>query len=125
MIDVELVPSADHITPTINIWHDENENVRWLPVDGDGSFENVGADDLWQNRPSSQYILSAIQDNNEDDDITFHAIVESGSKPTRQGLDALPFFDGKLMSRVSAASVEAIVLLMMLVGRLLVRIVFQ
>ncbi|KAL7498924.1 hypothetical protein ACHAWT_010274 [Skeletonema menzelii] len=107
MINVVLVPSADHITPTINIWHDENENVRWLPVDG--SFENIGADGLWQNRPSSKDILSAIQDSNGNDDIILHAIVESGSKPTGQGLDALPFFDDKLMSRVSAAGVEPIV----------------
>ena len=108
MINVVLVPSADHITPTINIWHDENENVRWMPVDG--SFDDIGANGLWQNRPSAEDILNAIQGTNDnDDDILLHAIVESGSKPTGQGLDALPFFDDKLMSRVSVAGVEPIV----------------
>jgi len=106
MVNVVLVPSADHITPTINIWHDENENVRWMPVDG--SFDDIGADGLWQNRPSAQDILSAIQDT-DDDDIILHAIIESGSKPTGKGLDALPFFDDKLMSKVSTAGVEPIV----------------
>ncbi len=107
MITVVLVPSADHITPTINIWHDENENVRWLPVDG--SFDDIGANGLWQNRPSANDILGAIKGTNDDEDIILHAIVESGSKPTGQGLDALPFFDDKLMSRVSTAGVEPIV----------------
>ena len=116
MVKVVLIPSADHITPTINIWHDEDENVKWMPVDG--SFDNVGADGLWQNRPSAQDILRAIQqqdsddedeDGNNNDDILLHAIIEAGSKPTGQGLDALPFFDNKLMSRVSVAGVEPIV----------------
>jgi len=107
MMNIVLVPSADHITPTINIWHDENENVRWLPVDG--SFDDIGANGLWQNRPSAEDILNSIQGANDDDDIILHAIVESGSNPTGQGLDALPFFDDKLMSRVSTAGVEPIV----------------
>jgi len=62
-----------------------------------------------QNRPSAQDILSVIQDTDSDDDIILHAIIESGSKPTGKGLDALPFFDDKLMSRVSTAGVEPIV----------------
>ena len=88
LVRVVLVPSSDHITPIINIWHDERENVRWLPVDG--SFESIGADGLWQNRPSSQDILSAIQGCKENEDIILHAIVESGKKPTGQGMDSLP-----------------------------------
>ena len=76
VVRVVLVPSSDHITPVINIWHDERENVRWLPLDG--SFESIGADGLWQNRPSSQDILNAIQDDKENEDIILHAIVESG-----------------------------------------------
>jgi len=60
-----------------------------------------------QNRPSAQDVRSAIQDT--DNDIILHAIIESGSKPTGKGLDALPFFDDKLMSRVSTAGVEPIV----------------
>jgi len=111
MVKMVLIPSADHITPTINIWHDENENVRWMPVDG--SFDNVGADGLWQNRPSAQDILNAIPVKDTDDgnsnDIILHAIIESGFKPTGKGLDALPFFDNELMSRVSSAGIEPIV----------------
>jgi hypothetical protein len=107
LVRVVLVPSSDHITPTINIWHDERENVRWLPVDG--SFESIGADGLWRNRPSSQDILNVIQDDKENEDIILHAIVESGNKPTGQGMDSLPFFDELLMSRVSAAGIEPIV----------------
>jgi len=112
MVKVVLIPSADHITPTINIWHDEHENVRWMPVDG--SFDDVGANGLWQNRPSAQDILTAILQEEDDgsnnsNDIILHAIIESGSKPTGEGLDALPFLDNELMSRVSSAGVEPIV----------------
>ena len=109
MVNIILAPSADHITPTINIWHDEKENVKWMPVDG--SFDSVGADGLWQNRPSAQDILRAIETNDCENniDIIIHAIVESGSKPTGQGLDALPFFDDKLMSRISTVGIEPIV----------------
>ena len=107
-VRVVLVPSSDHITPVINIWHDERENVRWLPLDG-SLFESIGADGLWQNRPSSQDILNVIQDDKENEDIILHAIVESGNKPTGQGMDSLPFFDDMLTSRVSAAGIEPIV----------------
>jgi len=108
MVEVVLISSDDHITPTINIWHDENENVKWVPVNG--SFETVGADGLWQNRPSAQDILDAVVRHDCDGcDIILHAIIESGSKPTGQGLDALPFFDDMLMSRVSVAGIEPIV----------------
>ena len=107
-VKVVLIPSDEHITPAINIWHDANENVRWVPIDG--SFDSLGADSLWQNRPSAQDILNEIQQNCDGkSDVILHAIIESGAKPTGQGQDALPFFDNELMSRVSVAGVEPIV----------------
>lgn len=107
-VKVVLIPSDEHITPTINIWHDANENVRWVPIDG--SFDSLGADSVWQNRPSAQDILNEIQQFCAGkSDVILHAIIESGAKPTGQGQDALPFFDNDLMSRVSIAGVEPIV----------------
>mmetsp|Transcript_24951 Transcript_24951/g.60067 ORF Transcript_24951/g.60067 Transcript_24951/m.60067 type:complete len:414 (-) Transcript_24951:966-2207(-) len=100
-----LVTSHEHITPTINIWHDEHEIVHWMPVNG--SFGEEGADGLWRNRPSAQDILDAADDCG--DNITLHAILESGDNPSGKGLDALPFFNSTLMSRVSTASIEPIV----------------
>jgi len=107
-VKVVLIPSDEHITPTINIWHDANENVRWVPIDG--SFDSLGADSLWQNRPSAQDILNEMQQHCDGkSDVILHAIIESGAKPTGQGQDALPFLDDDLMSRVSVAGVEPIV----------------
>ena len=99
-----LVTSNDYITPTINIWHDENEIVNWMPVNG--SFGEEGADSLWRNRPCAEDILDAIKDC--DGDVILHAILEAGSKPTGGGLDALPFFDPTLMNRITAAGIEPI-----------------
>mmetsp|Transcript_5125 Transcript_5125/g.11146 ORF Transcript_5125/g.11146 Transcript_5125/m.11146 type:complete len:433 (-) Transcript_5125:99-1397(-) len=100
-----LVPSNDHITPTINIWHDENEVVNWMPVNG--SFGDEGAGGLWMNRPSAQDILDAIM--GHEGDVVLHAILEAGDNPTGKGLDALPFFNATLMNRVSSAGIEPIV----------------
>jgi len=100
-----LVTSNEHITPTINIWHDENEMVNWMPVNG--SFSEHGADGLWRNRPCAQDILDAIK--GHDGDFFLHAILESGDDPTGKGLDALPFFNATLMNRVSGVGIEPIV----------------
>lgn len=100
-----LITSNEHITPTINIWHDENEIVNWMPVNG--SFSEEGADGLWRNRPSARDILDAL--NGYDGDVILHAILEAGNKSAGQGLDALPFFDSKLMNRVSGVGIEPIV----------------
>lgn len=107
MLETEpiLATSAEHITPTINIWHDENEVVNWLPVDG--SFGEVGASGLWANRPCADDILDAIK--GYEGNILLHAILEAGHKGTGGGMDALPFFDPSLVERLSAASIEPII----------------
>ena len=100
-----LIPSNDHITPTINIWHDENEIVHWKPVNG--SFSEEGADGLWRNRPCAQDILDVID--GFGGNIALHSILEAGNNPTGKGQDALPFFNVTLMDRVSVAGIEPIV----------------
>ncbi|KAL7550874.1 hypothetical protein ACHAWF_014072, partial [Thalassiosira exigua] len=100
-----LATSSEHITPTIDIWHDEDEIVNWKPVDG--SFGLEGADGLWRNRPSAGDILDAIGDHKGN--IVLHAILESGADGAGGGLDASPFFDASLVDRVSVAGVEPIV----------------
>lgn len=100
-----LVSSYEHITPTINIWHDKNEMVHWLPVDG--SFGEGGADGLWQNRPSAKDILDSL--NSYEGDIVLHSIIESGCQPTGKGFDALPLFDPDILKRTAAIGIEPIV----------------
>mmetsp|Transcript_9568 Transcript_9568/g.17208 ORF Transcript_9568/g.17208 Transcript_9568/m.17208 type:complete len:427 (+) Transcript_9568:208-1488(+) len=119
-----LVTSDEHITPTINIWHDENEMVSWKPVNG--SFGEEGADGLWRDRPSARDVLNAIDqgynydnndndnnDNDEDDgnnnNVILHTILEAGDTSAGGGLDALPFFDSMLMDRDSSVGIEPIV----------------
>ena len=100
-----LIKSHEHVTPTINIWHDEKEIVNWKPVNG--SFGDEGAGGLWRNRPNADDILDVIQ--GYEGDVSLHAILEAGSNPTGKGEDALPFFNSTLMNRVSTASIEPIV----------------
>ncbi|KAL3770884.1 hypothetical protein ACHAW5_003972 [Stephanodiscus triporus] len=106
-----LVSSDDHATPTINIWHDEDEVVRWTPVDD--SFGKGGADGLWRDRPSARDILDATAWGRDDgggrDIVLLHAILESGRDPAGNGHDASPLLDESLMARVRAASVEPVV----------------
>jgi hypothetical protein len=98
-----LVTSEDHITPTINIWHDENEIQKWHPVDG--SFDAIGADGLWRNRPSGDDILAAVQNER----IVLHCILESGSNPAGQGMDSQFLDSSELMSKIDTLGIEPIV----------------
>ncbi len=113
-----LATSDDHATPTINIWHDEDETVRWTPVDD--SFGAGGADGLWRDRPSARDVLDAIDEgggvdgsggggDGDHDMIVLHAILEAGRGSAGGGLDASPFLDPRLAGRVALASVEPIV----------------
>ncbi len=99
-----LVRSDEHITPTINIWHDENELVHWMPIDG--SFGEEGANGLWK-VPTAPIILQSI--NGFPGDIILHCILESGCKPTGEGLDACFLFDPILMKRTAVVGIEPIV----------------
>mmetsp|Transcript_24833 Transcript_24833/g.51212 ORF Transcript_24833/g.51212 Transcript_24833/m.51212 type:complete len:495 (-) Transcript_24833:55-1539(-) len=99
-----LVRSDEHITPTINIWHDENELVHWMPVDG--SFGEEGANGLWK-VPTAPSILQSISDFSGD--VILHCILESGCKPTGEGLDASMLFDPVLMERTTVVGIEPIV----------------
>lgn len=101
-----LLASECHITPTIQIWHDSSEVVRWMPVNG--SFGEEGAGGLWKDRPNAEDILNVITSLGRES-VAFHAILESGHNATGDGLDALPFFSPSLMKRVSVASIEPIV----------------
>ena len=106
-----LIESENHITPTINIWHDENEIQKWHPVDG--SFDAMGADGLWRNRPSATDLLSVIQSyhsrSDRNENIILHSILESGSKPTGGGEDSLFLNNQDLVSKTDVLGIEPIV----------------
>ncbi|KAL7488176.1 hypothetical protein ACHAW6_013771 [Cyclotella cf. meneghiniana] len=108
-----LISSNDHITPTINIWHDENEIVQWYPVDG--SFDAIGADGLWRNRPSATDILAVLKNDIQkplcdvEASIVLHCILESGKCPTGKGEDALFLNDSELLRRIAVLGIEPIV----------------
>ena len=98
-----LVSSLDHVTPTIHIWHDENETVNWTPVNE--SFGEMGADSLWRINLIDD-ILDKIE--KHDENVVLHIILQCGHNSTGSGFDALPLFNSPIMERVSAASIEPI-----------------
>ena len=101
-----LLTSEDHTTPTIQIWHDSSEVVRWMPLNG--SFGEEGAGELWKDRPNAEDILNVITSVGGES-VALHAILESGHNATGNGLDALPLLSPSLMKRISVASIEPIV----------------
>eukprot|EP00970_Alexandrium_tamarense_P009734 scaffold1954_cov146-Alexandrium_tamarense.AAC.3 len=103
-----LIQSYDHITPTINIWHDENEIVQWMPVNG--SFGEEGADGLWRNRPSAQDVLNAMSTGcDTEPELVLHAILESGCNPAGGRMDSLMLLNSTLLEQCAVIGVEPIV----------------
>ena len=108
-----LSESDAHMTPTIDIWHDEDESVRWRPRDG--SFGESGAGGLWRERPRPADVLRAIEglggpDGGEGREVYLHSIVEAGrGSPGREGGDAAPFLDDDVVRRISGGGVEPVV----------------
>ncbi|EJK63177.1 hypothetical protein THAOC_16181, partial [Thalassiosira oceanica] len=108
-----LSPSDGHVTPTIDIWHDVDESVRWRPRDG--SFGESGAGGLWRERPRPADVLRAIEglggpDGGGDREVYLHSIVEAGrGSPGKEGGDAAPFLDGDVVRRISGGGVEPVV----------------
>jgi hypothetical protein len=109
-IDTEpvLVPSDDHITPRIRLWHDESQNVQWYAVND--SFGPVGADGLWRNRPAASDILLALNRSGiaDKDSVVLHIIAEAGDGAAGGGMDSDPLRDSKLLQRLSFVGVEPI-----------------
>eukprot|EP00586_Coscinodiscus_wailesii_P007671 CAMPEP_0172524008 /NCGR_PEP_ID=MMETSP1066-20121228/293959_1 /TAXON_ID=671091 /ORGANISM="Coscinodiscus wailesii, Strain CCMP2513" /LENGTH=408 /DNA_ID=CAMNT_0013307109 /DNA_START=49 /DNA_END=1275 /DNA_ORIENTATION=- len=89
-----LLASEKHVTPRIRLWHDDEERVRWYPVDE--SFGRTGADGLWRDRPSREDVSRLLRRyccSGEDVTVAaaaavVHAIVEGGEDAAGEGNDA-------------------------------------
>jgi len=103
-----LVPSDEHITPRIRLWHDESQNVQWYAVND--SFGPVGADGLWRNRPSASDILLSLNTSGveDKDSIVLHTIAEAGDGAAGGGMDSDILRDSNLLQRLSFVGVEPI-----------------
>ena len=55
---IELVVEPSLQTPTIQLWHDEQQDIQWKPLND--SWGAKGADALWRNRPRVEDILQIL-----------------------------------------------------------------
>lgn len=101
-----LIPSEDHITPRIRLWHDEEQNVHWYAEND--SFGSNGADGLWRDRPSSRDIVSALNEQSLRNEAILHIIIEVGADAAGAGLDSAPLRDSRLLERLSFVGVEPV-----------------
>jgi hypothetical protein len=116
-MDLKLVSSKEHITPRIQLWHDDKQCIQWRALHG--SFGPKGADGLWANRPGAQDILSILTQLNQDDyqkdhdndkNASFgcHVIVEGSHQGPAKGLDVAFLHDSKLRSGFAFVGAEPV-----------------
>lgn len=133
---IELVVEPSLQTPTIQLWHDEQQDIQWKPLND--CWGSKGADSLWKNRPSAEDILQLdclmppdqideeLSSEDEsgasnadaidaDDDAhnkinisNLHLIMEMGVSAAGGGQDSEFLFDTELMNRVSHLCIEPI-----------------
>mmetsp|Transcript_31198 Transcript_31198/g.75049 ORF Transcript_31198/g.75049 Transcript_31198/m.75049 type:complete len:443 (-) Transcript_31198:6-1334(-) len=119
---IELVVEPSLQTPTIQLWHDEQQDIQWKPLND--CWGSKGADALWRNRPSAEDILQVLDCDNDNDDrnapgedpssvmtimiSNLHLIMEMGVSAAGGGQDSDFLLDEDLMSRVSHLSIEPI-----------------
>ena len=105
--------SPDHQTPRIQLWHDNDQNIQWRALEG--SFDDIGANGLWQNRPSVKVIeellaASTTRKQEQSSTLICHAIIEGGGESgTGKGLDASFLWDNDLRDKIDVLGIEPIV----------------
>lgn len=107
-----FIPSEDHITPRIRLWHDDDQAIQWYAVND--SFGPKGADGLWRNRPSADDIAVAIDDTIEsssgkkDAVVVLHSIMEAGASAASDGMDCQFLRNPHLVRRIDYIGIEPI-----------------
>lgn len=92
-------------TPRIQLWHDEDQQVQWIPLND--SFGEQGASELWKNRPCASDILQTLGSSNQD--VICHVILEGGAQAAGKGQDGAFLQDAQLRERCSFVGVEPVV----------------
>lgn len=100
---IRLLPQESLRTPRIQIWHDEDQNVQWKPLND--SFGPLGAQGLWRvPRPSD--FLDALDGL---DDVTCHVILEGGAKSPGDGEDSAFLLNPAVRERIGFLGIEPVV----------------
>ena len=74
-----------------------------------GSFNMIGADGLWRNRPSADDILTAIHIQNKSADIVWYSIMEFRNSLSGKGDDSRFLGNLQLMNKISTLEIELLV----------------
>jgi hypothetical protein len=104
---IHLVQAECLQTPRIQLWHtnDEQQTIQWKALDD--SFGPRGAETLWRNRPSCDDILGLVEDNELEQPIAIHIILEVGADAPGGGDDALVLTE-EVWERISFLGVEPV-----------------
>jgi hypothetical protein len=104
---IHLVQGEGLQTPRIQLWHDEQQTIQWQALHD--SFGIRGAETLWRNRPSCHDIRGLLVEDDPDETIAVHIILEVGADAPGGGDDALALLtDGELWERISFLGVEPV-----------------
>lgn len=90
-------------TPRIQIWHDDNQNVQWRPLND--SFGPLGAESLWR-VPRANEFLEALPPSR---DVVCHVILEGGENSPGDGEDSLFLLDPSVQDRIDFLGIEPVV----------------
>jgi hypothetical protein len=103
---IHLIREPSLQTPTIQLWHDEKQDIQWKPLND--SWGAKGADSLWRNRPSAQDVLMALQKQNQTAVANLHLIMEVGTNAAGGGQDSLLLSNAALMDKVAFVGIEPV-----------------
>jgi hypothetical protein len=100
---VKLIEEPSLKTPTIQLWHDDQQEIKWKPLND--SWGENGADSLWRNRPSAEDVLSITH---EEVIGNLHLIMEVGFSAPASGDDSLLLIDETLLNQVRHVGIEPV-----------------
>jgi sugar/nucleoside kinase (ribokinase family) len=90
-------------TPRIQLWHDDNQDIQWRPLND--SFGPLGAGGLWR-FPRARDFLDVVGDSEA---VTCHVIVEGGANSPGDGEDSVFLLDPNVQERIKFIGVEPVV----------------
>lgn len=105
---IELMRGSGLMTPRIQLWHDDEQCIQWKALFD--SFGPEGADELWANRPSSDDILTILE-NDEQKDATSHSchvILEGGENGAGKGGDIQFLLDDEVQKQFKFLGIEPV-----------------
>ena len=102
---IQLVEEPSLLTPKIQLWHDEKQDVHWKPLNN--SWGANGADELWKNRPSSQDIISLFASSRRVCK-NLHLILEMGEVAAGGGKDSMLLEDPELLHLAQYIAIEPV-----------------